>query len=139
MIKEQKKFLKEKIEKIVNTLQKDDQIDVVIPDSIENFKLTHPVGAILITYKGSEYTESPFNFRVAQNRDMTFTLFVVARKKNLDPEEYIDLLLNLSLHETDAQRADRQIKVIKDEFIDETNGVWTYAIDVLVPKEFYLM
>lgn len=138
MVVEVKNFIREKLENMFLQLPIEDRLDVIIPDSIENFKLVHPVGAILISYQRSDFKEAGLNYDVSQYRDVTLTLFVIARKKKLYPEQYVDLIIDeLFGVEVEAKRADRFIKVIKDEFVDETNGVWTYAIDILIPMDFF--
>lgn len=138
MIVELKEFLRVKIEEMFQALPSDDKLDVLIPDSIDNFKLSHPIGAVLITYKGSQFSDAKVNYNVSRLRDLTFTILLIARKSDRYPEEYIDLLIDkLSGIETTAKRADRQVKVIADEFVDETSGVWTYAIDIVAPMEVF--
>jgi len=57
------------------------QVEIAgFPDKPEVYRLTHPVGAVLVFYAGSTYTAHPTTIdEVRQEREMKWTLSIVAR------------------------------------------------------------
>lgn len=141
MIKEIKEIIKSLLEESVkNKLSPHLQIPVEIPISIEQYKLSHPIGAYLVVYKGSNYEQKDIKNIIAQNRNIEITIIVTARYRNeFTPEQYIDFAINsLSGYDTGAKRTDRLIYCINDEWLGEENGIWSYAATFVVPVEFYM-
>ncbi|MEM3091770.1 MAG: Gp37 family protein [Candidatus Pacearchaeota archaeon] len=141
MIKEIKEIIKSLLEESVkNKLSPHLQIPVEIPTSIEQYKLSHPIGAYLVVYKGSNYEQKDIRNIIAQNRNIEITIIVTARYRNeFTPEEYLDFAINsLSGYDTGAKRTDRLIYCSNDEWLGEENGIWSYAATFVVPVEFYM-
>jgi len=92
MINEIKNIIKTKLEEAINnSLMGNLRIPVEIPPSIENYKLSHPIGAYLIIYKGSNYNDKGTKPKIAQDRDVEIGVVVVARfRSEFTPEDYLD-------------------------------------------------
>jgi len=140
MIRETKELIKSILEsKIETNLLQSLRIPVEIPTSIEQYKLSHPIGSYLIVYKGSSYRQKDVKNIVAQDRDIEITIVVTARYRNeYTPEEYLDFAINaLSGYVVDAKRTDRMIYCREDEWLGEEAGIWSYAATFVVPVEFF--
>lgn len=114
------------------------QIPVEIPTSIEQYKLSHPIGAYLIVYKGETFKSREMLNILAQNRDIEIMIVVVARNiYGMSPEDYLDFAIDtLSGCEIDTKRTDRKIFFSQDEWLGEEAGVWVYAATLIVPATF---
>lgn len=140
MIKEIKQLIRDRLQQAVNSdLATNLRIPVEIPPTIDNYKLSHPIGAYLIVYRGSKYASKNLKLVIAQNRDVEIGVIVVSRYRNeYTPEDYVDFALNsLSGIEMQAKRTDRKVYCVSDEFIGEENGIWWYAMTLVVPVEFF--
>ncbi|QKJ99926.1 MAG: hypothetical protein HND40_10320 [Ignavibacteriota bacterium] len=139
MIKDVKELIKNLLTDAILTLPPQLQIPVEIPTSIDGYKLSHPIGAYLIVYKGSTYRQKDVKNIVAQDRDIEIMVVITARyREDYTPEEYLDFAINkLSGYQTDAKRTDRMIYCSQDEWLGEEAGIWSYAATFIVPVEFY--
>jgi hypothetical protein len=140
MIKEIKNTIKTLLETRINSILGTElQIPVEIPTSIEQYKLSHPIGAYLIVYKGSTFRQKDVKNIVAQDRDIEIMVVVTARYRTaMTPEEYLDFAIDtLSGYQTQSKRTDRMIYCSQDEWLGEEAGVWSYAATFVVPVEFF--
>ena len=139
MIKEGKELIKNLLTDAVLTLPPHMQIPVEIPTSIDGYKLSHPVGAYLIVYKGSTYKQKDVKNIVAQDRDIEIMVVITSRyHADYTPEEYLDFAINkLSGYQMDVKRTDRRIYCSQDEWLGEEAGIWSYAATFVIPVEFY--
>lgn len=140
MIKDIKQLIETKLQEAINNkLSANLRIPVEIPPSIDNYKLSHPIGTYLVVYRGSKYISKDLKLIVAQNRDVEISVIVVCRfRSEYTPEDYLDFAIkNLSGIEVEAKRTDRKIYCISDEWIGEENGVWWYGATFVVPSEFF--
>jgi len=140
MIQEIKELIKTELEaKIENNLPNNLKIPVEIPTSIEQYKLSHPIGAYLVIYKGSTLKQKDVKNIVAQDRDIEIMVIVTARYKfDYTPEQYLDFAIeSLSGYVVDAKRTDRMIYCREDDFLGEEAGIWSYAATFIVPIEFF--
>ena len=131
-------FIRETLEeKIVNGLP-GKVIPVEIPESLDNYKLSHPIGSYLLIYNKSVYTRKKVQNIIAQDRDMEIMVVAACRYRNdFTPLEYVDFAIkSLSGLELENNRTDRKVYCISDEFLKEENGVWWYAINFIIPGEF---
>jgi hypothetical protein len=138
-IKEAKEFIREKIVEAMQLLPEDLRLNVEIPGSISDYVLKHPIGTILVFYSGSEYKKKDIAYYIAQDRDMMIDVALIVRyRKEMTPEEYIDhILKSISGVEIDVKKTDKKIYAIKDEFVEEQAGIWTYIIHFNIPEEFF--
>jgi|YNPBryulayer2012_1023412.scaffolds.fasta_scaffold03782_2 hypothetical protein len=140
MIKEIKEYIKNTLQAEMNEkLPLNLRIAVEIPGSVSNYVLTHPIGAYLILYEGSEFVKRELVNYIAQDRNMKIQVYIICRHRNeMTPEEYIDFAINsLTGAEISVNKNDNKIYCLKDEFIGEENGVWTYVATFIVPEEFF--
>lgn len=139
MITEIKAKIKNYLETAVSELSAQLQIPVEIPTSIEQYKLSHPIGAYLIIYKGSTFKQKDVKNIIAQDRDIEIMIVITARyREEMTPEEYLDYAIEkLSGKETESKRTDRRIYCVSDEWLGEEAGIWSYAATFVVPVEFY--
>lgn len=140
MIKEVKELIKNLLTDAVESgLSLELRIPVEIPTSIEQYKLSHPVGSYLIVYKGSSYKQKDVKNIVAQDRDVEIMVVVTARYRvDMTPEEYLDFAVEkISGYKTESKRTDRMIHCISDEWLGEESGIWSYAATFVVPVEFF--
>lgn len=140
MIREVKELIKNTLESAINAgMNPQNKIPVEIPTSIEQYKLSHPIGAYLVIYKGSTFRQKDVKNIVAQDRDIEIMVVVTARyRTDYTPEEYLDFAINkLSGYKMDAKRTDRMIYCSQDEWLGEEAGIWSYAATFVVPVEYF--
>lgn len=139
MIRETKELIRTLLTQANSKLPGHLQIPVEIPVSIEEYKLSHPIGSYLIAYKGSSYKQKDLKNIVAQDRDIEIMVIVTARyRSEFTPEEYLDYAITkLSGYKMDAKRTDRMIYCSQDEWLGEEAGIWSYAATFIVPVEFF--
>ena len=84
------------IKDAMESLPKNERLKAEIPVSIEDYKLSHPNGALLVVYRGSEYENADVTGYVVQKRNMEIGVILIVRKKQSGktPEEYIDFVLS---------------------------------------------
>lgn len=138
MIKDIKTTIKTILVKAISELDVTMQIPVEIPTSIEQYKLSHPIGAYLIVYKGGTFKPREMLNVLAQDRDIEIMIVVVARNtQNMTPEDYLDFAIDtLSGCEINTKRTDRKIYFSQDEWLGEQDAVWSYAATLIVPTSF---
>lgn len=99
------------------------------PDKPSEFILLHPIGALLVHYQGSNYTNSEALGCIVQDNKKEFAITVVTRnlRFNQGAYEYID---NVKSALTGFQ-PDECSKLIptKDYFISENSGIWQYGVN----------
>jgi len=139
MISDLKNIIRVQLEHAENNLSTHLRIPVEIPPSIENYKLSHPIGAYLVVYRGSSYKDKGTRPKIAQDRDVEIGVVVVSRFRNeYTPEDYLDFAIkSLSGLEMTAKRSDRKVYCASDEWIKEENGVWWYAATFVCPVDFF--
>ncbi len=99
------------------------------PDKPSEFILLHSIGALLVHYQGSNYSDSKAFGCVFQENKKEFSITVVTRnlRGNNGAYEYIDkikqLLTGYQIDECSY------LMPSKDNFISENGGIWQYAIN----------
>ncbi|MEG8946607.1 Gp37 family protein [Rosettibacter firmus] len=136
MITEIKNMIKSNLEAAVSNLPQQLRIPVEIPISIDQYKLSHPIGAYLVIYKGSSFKQKDVKNIIAQDRDIEIMVVVTARyREEMKPEEYLDYAIEqLSGYQTDSKRT---VYCSQDEWLGEEAGIWSYAATFVVPVEFF--
>ncbi len=132
-------FVVSKLKTAFEELTESDRLKVEIPESIEEYRLTHPNGAALVVYRGSDYEDAGVSGYVVQKRNMEIGVIIAARRKSerMHPEEYIDFVLDkLSGTETEAKFNSKKMRAVQDERIKEENGVWFYGVTFAFPNDF---
>ena len=98
------------------------------PDKPSEFILLHPIGALLVHYQGSNYTNSNAFGIISQENKKEFAITVVTRnlRANQGAYEYID---NVKAVLTGFQPDEcSKLMPLKDYFISENSGIWQYGI-----------
>lgn len=99
------------------------------PDRPEDYDLMHPIGAVLVRYRGSKYG-SPMDVGITiQERSPVIELTLITRDLN-GPDgatAYIEQLL--ALIQGWKPTAFDKCRIVRDEFQDEQAGLWRHVID----------
>ena len=99
------------------------------PDKPSEFILLHPIGALLIHYQGSNYSNTESLSFVTQENKKEFSITIVTRnlRSNNGAYEYLDkvkaALSGFSIDECTS------LLPTKDYFISENTGIWQYGIN----------
>lgn len=135
-ISEAKKIIKDKLDLEILSLPESERLITEYPLSIEEYKLNHPRGALLIVYKGSDFQKSKVEGFQIQPRDLQIGIIAVIKKNNgsKDPEEYVDFIKDsLTGIEIQVEREEKKTYPVKDEWLKEESGEWWYAVTIIVP------
>ncbi|HGA9033445.1 TPA: Gp37 family protein [Salmonella enterica subsp. enterica serovar Java] len=99
------------------------------PDSPDTFTLTHPVGAVLLSYSRSTYGTSESTGAVIQPQTMRFIATVVLRQLN-GRDGAVAVLDNVrqALGGWRPKNCLRPVWLIDDVFLGEAQGLWQYAL-----------
>ncbi|EEG6275592.1 hypothetical protein G3F95_004827 [Salmonella enterica subsp. enterica] len=99
------------------------------PDSPDAFTLTHPVGAVLLSYSRSTYGTSESTGAVVQPQTMRFVATVVLRQLN-GRDGAVDVLdsVRQALGGWRPQNCQRPVWLVEDTFLGEVQGLWQYAL-----------
>ncbi|EAP2900173.1 Gp37 family protein [Salmonella enterica] len=99
------------------------------PDSPDAFTLTHPVGAVLLSYSRSTYGTSESTGAVVQPQTMRFVATVVLRQLN-GSDGAVDVLdsVRQALGGWRPQNCLRPVWLVEDTFLGEVQGLWQYAL-----------
>ncbi|EAS1877730.1 hypothetical protein AIP78_01130 [Salmonella enterica] len=99
------------------------------PDSPDAFTLTHPVGAVLLSYSRSTYGTSESTGAVVQPQTMRFVATVVLRQLN-GRDGAVDVLdsVRQALGGWRPQNCLRPVWLVEDTFLGEAQGLWQYAL-----------
>lgn len=98
------------------------------PEKPQEFILIHPVGAILVHYRGGNYSNLNSIGIISQDKGLNFAITVVTRnlRNNNGAYETLDkvkqVLCGYKIPEC------TKLTPNKEGFISETNGIWQYEI-----------
>ncbi len=133
-------FVKSKLETAMSDLPDAEKLIVEIPESIEDYKLSHPNGALLVVYRGAEFEQANVSGYTVQQRNMEIGVIILARHKHSGkkPEEYIDFTLDVLSGKDVSSKFNKQKKItaVSDEWIKEENGIWFYGVTFNFPTDF---
>lgn len=91
--------------------------------------MLHPIGALLVHYQGSNYTNSNALGFISQDNKKEFSITIVTRnlRENQGSYEYLDKVKSvLTGFEPDGCS---KLMPAKDFFISENKGIWQYGIN----------
>ncbi|EJG5923839.1 Gp37 family protein [Salmonella enterica] len=99
------------------------------PESVNAFTLTHPVGAVLLSYGRSTYGESESAGAVIQPQMMRFVATVILRQLN-GQGGAIDILdqVRRALGGWCPSGCLRPVWLVEDVCLGEAQGLWQYAL-----------
>lgn len=99
------------------------------PDKPSEFILLHSIGALLVHYQGSNYSNSESLGCIVQDNKKEFSITIVTRnlRANQGAYEYLDkvkaVLTGFQVDEC------TKLMPTKDFFISENGGIWQYGIN----------
>lgn len=99
------------------------------PDKPSEFILLHSIGALLVHYQGSNYTNSEALGCIVQDNKKEFSITIVTRnlRANKGAYEYLDkvkaVLTGFQIDECST------LMPTKDFFISENSGIWQYGVN----------
>ena len=98
------------------------------PERPAEYRLTHPVGKVLVIYSGSnhgpEITEEPISYE----RVTSWTLALMVRGLKAPKGAYAALEAAVAAIDAWTPPGCRRARVTKDGFIANNDGVWIYEI-----------
>ncbi|HBM0096093.1 TPA: Gp37 family protein [Salmonella enterica subsp. enterica serovar Blitta] len=99
------------------------------PDNPDTFTLTHPTGAVLLSYSRSTYGTSESSGAVMQPQTMHFVATVVLRQLN-GQHGAVDALdsVRQALGGWRPKNCLRPVWLVDDTFLGEIQGLWQYAL-----------
>ena len=97
------------------------------PDNIRTFTLTHPVGALLVRYTGSEYDSLKISQIVAQKRKPLIEVVIVARSLLAGAGAYDILDDTKNALRGFAPEGKDRMRLVTDGFLSEMHGIWAYS------------
>lgn len=130
-----KEWLVDKVKEKLEELPAEDRIVVERPPSIENYKLIHPIGAIIVLYAGSTSSESSSTNKIVQDKNYEFGIVLMCRNipGKKPPEYYVQYIID-SL--SGLRYFSQLIYFAEDSFMDEVNGVWSYYLKLIIPGKY---
>lgn len=98
------------------------------PEKPQEFILLHPVGAILVHYRGGNYSPTNALGLVSQDKKMEFGITVVTRnlRSNSGTYETLDNIKKVLCGYKIGGCT--QLTPTKENFTSEQNGIWQYEI-----------
>lgn len=99
------------------------------PDKPSEFLLLHSIGALLVHYQGSNYSNSDALGFISQENKKEFAITIVTRnlRTNDGAYEYIDKVK--SVLTGFEPKGCSKLMPSKDYFISENNGIWQYGVN----------
>ena len=115
------------IEKLKDTFQ-----NILVqgfPDKPSEFLLLHSIGALLVHYQGSTYSNTDALGFVSQENRKEFSITVVTRNLRTNDGAY-ELIDKIKSVLTGFEiKGCSELSPSKDFFISENNGIWQYGIN----------
>lgn len=99
------------------------------PDKPSEFLLLHSIGALLVHYQGSTYSNTDALGFVSQENRKEFSITVVTRNLRTNDGAYTYLDKVKSVLTGFEPEGCSKLMPSKDFFISENNGIWQYGIN----------
>ncbi len=115
---------------IVEKLQTDfsDFLTQGFPDKPQDFTFLHPLGAILVHYRGGNYSNTNSLSYVTQEKKLDFSITLITRNLRSHNGAYEKLeQIKQSLAGFEIEGCSK-LTPTKENFVSETNGIWQYEI-----------
>lgn len=100
----------------------------LFPDNPRNYRLNHPMGAVLVAFGSSKFGVSRATDAVFQERSLVLPLTLAFRQLN-GPKGvigYLDPIREL-LSGWTPPNCDQSVAPVDEVFIGQVNGVWQYT------------
>ncbi|WP_231753744.1 Gp37 family protein [Burkholderia savannae] len=99
------------------------------PERPDEYRLNHPIGALLISYPGSQYDATIDTATVVQPRRVKFAVAIVLRQLN-GRGGAIDVLDHVRAALVGFRPPDcKKLAASSDKFIGHSEGLWQYVIE----------
>lgn len=110
------------------------QLEIVAyPDKPESWRFMHPRGTILVRYHGAQYGELESLALSPQERPSIFELAFLSRNLRGHFSAYEMLEMGRVALQGWRPKGCKATRILKDAFVSQADGVWTYGMQVLVP------
>ena len=98
------------------------------PEKPQEFTLLHPVGAILVHYRGGNYSTTDALGFISQDKKMDFALTIVTRnlRSNNGAYEVLDKIKQVLCGFKIVGCS--KLTPVKEGFLSEIGGIWQYEI-----------
>ncbi len=97
------------------------------PDDPVNYRLMHPNGAILVSYRGSTYAP-PTSFKVVQEQRVLYDITIVTKNLRTNTGAYAYLEQIKTALTGYLIPGLKRMFPVQDGFLSDTNGIWRYGI-----------
>jgi phage gp36-like protein len=98
------------------------------PDKPDSYRLLHQVGALLVSYRGSVYSEPESEDEVIQERELHFDVDVLARGLSGHAGSYVFLEAVRDALAGHQVPGFRKLRPIRERFLGYGEGVWIFAV-----------
>ncbi|QBP09849.1 Gp37 family protein [Cupriavidus metallidurans] len=99
------------------------------PDKPEDYRLNHPVGAVLVQYGGSRYGKRDEIGLVVQERALRFGCQLVWRALNGERGVLVALELVRRALVGFKPSHSKKLRAVRDMFVSQQGGLWRYVIE----------
>ncbi|STQ91400.1 Gp37 family protein [Iodobacter fluviatilis] len=100
------------------------------PENAKNYTLNHSLGALLVSYLGSQFDDTTDTGFIAQPRAIKISITVVVRQLNGrgGAIEVLDLARRaiVGFRPPDCKK----IRAVSEKFLGQASGLWQYALDI---------
>ncbi|MCM2494548.1 Gp37 family protein [Burkholderia glumae] len=99
------------------------------PERPDDYRLNHPIGALLISYPGSQYDATADINMIVQPRRVKFAVAIVLRQLNgrggaIDVLDHVRTAL-LGFRPPDCKK----LAAVNDKFLGQADSLWQYVIE----------
>jgi hypothetical protein len=105
------------------------------PDKPSEYRLLHPVGAVLVAYNGTNYSKPEGMGQVIQTADMEFSVTLIVRNLRDKNGAYIYIDSIVSTLTGYSPTGAGKMYPTNITFLNESNGVWQYGLTFIAPYE----
>jgi hypothetical protein len=107
----------------------------------EDYRLSHPIGAVLVGYDGSTYANRPQTNALVQDRDLRVTATVFVRVHDdggMTPEEWLEFVVDAVAGKAvpGSRRSRRHAYVLEDKLVKEHGGVRVLRARFVLPTTY---
>jgi len=105
------------------------------PDKPSEYRLLHPVGAVLVAYNGTNYSKPEGMGQVIQTADMEFSVTLIVRNLRDKNGAYIYIDSIVSTLTGYSPTGAGKMYPTNITFLNESNGVWQYGLTFIAHYE----
>lgn len=129
------------IEEATATLPANRRLAIETRRAPDEYRLSHPIGAVLVHYDGSSYASRTQNNALVQDRDVRVTATIFARVHDdggMSPEEWLEFVIDAVAggEIAGSRRARRHAYVLEDKLVKDQGGVRVYRVRFVFPTTY---